>query len=1197
MKKTQRKDAIRNIFRKKVSWISIMIVTMLTVGVFLGCRFYVNSMGGDGKKFYKDHNFKDIEVISYTGILPSELDEFRKVEGVVDVEGYDQLDVTASINQSNSLLPLIRLTENVSVPELLTGRLPAEKGEIAISLAMAVRNNIKIGDRVHLRSEGDQEKLLAVHDFFVTGVVTHPEYLQASKSDFLLAADASFDRDELNGGYLRAVITVDYPDSLDLYSQKYYDTIKVVEDRIRDLLPDMIVTHREELRTIAEKKIMDETSGPRQKLADAEEKLADGKKQLEEGEEKLTNAAREIEDGEQKLIDSEKELESGKQKLDSGKKELEDGQKKYDEGKAEYEAKSSEAKKKLNDAKAKLDASEKEADAGLSKLDKAENLLKQLEVGPDLSGIYYSVKNQAVENYRPAMEAAVNQQDNSKLIEEAENSTNALVDQKLSALEVDDLLLKTSYQNILLFATLIYPDTKALTFLKSNYIVNADAPEVQHMITYLEANDPDISIADFAVKVGEIEELKEDATSKVVSVSGSIKALIHTYFNGYGKALAAKEAISGARALLKEKEAEAETELAEGKKKLDAAAAKLESGKKEYEDGLKKYEDGLKQYEEGKQKLEDAKKEYADGLATFEEKKKTYENGLKEYEDGKKKLDDEIAEARAKVDEKLDSFFVVQNRRANSGFVTIYSDVNTIGTASGAFIILFLLVCAMVAFSTIAIIVDEQRVLAGSMKSLGFFNKAIRAKYLIYGVSAAIFGCILGFPAGCFVENFFRYGIGKLFVYGIPSFSVTVLPFIISSVLVVGVIILSVYISTHGMLKLSAIQLMSGFKKEKAIKSKGKRNSKGIYGRLIRRNMRTELPRVIITTVIVAISCGIIGVGFNLKIAFDGIVNQQVDRVWGYDLKVNFSSSISEDKLADLEKVITDAGASYGKLAEIGTIYRTGDLQEYTYILVMDQDMVSDYYHIRDWETGEEMQLPDDGVLIMNRLHETKDLNAGDKYTLFDEKLREHTVTVRGVYENFAGRNVIMSREGYYDLFGIHAKDNVLLVHLNGADKEDLIKKLKVVDENVTTSSKENLQTEFSDLKGAFNYVVLLLTGVAIMMSIFILANLTNIFVSRRRKELIIMRVNGFSVKQCIRFLTREAIITSILGFIIAIILGASISRFLVGVIEQPDVMLYRNFQPLSWLIAIVLEAIFAFFTDYFAFRKVKNVKVTDVNA
>ena len=39
MKKTQRKDAIRNIWKKKVSWISIVIVTMLTVGVFMGCRF------------------------------------------------------------------------------------------------------------------------------------------------------------------------------------------------------------------------------------------------------------------------------------------------------------------------------------------------------------------------------------------------------------------------------------------------------------------------------------------------------------------------------------------------------------------------------------------------------------------------------------------------------------------------------------------------------------------------------------------------------------------------------------------------------------------------------------------------------------------------------------------------------------------------------------------------------------------------------------------------------------------------------------------------------------------------------------------------------------------------------------------------------------------------------------------------------
>jgi len=134
-------------------------------------------------------------------------------------------------------------------------------------------------------------------------------------------------------------------------------------------------------------------------------------------------------------------------------------------------------------------------------------------------------------------------------------------------------------------------------------------------------------------------------------------------------------------------------------------------------------------------------------------------------------------------------------------------------------------------------------------------------------------------------------------------------------------------------------------------------------------------------------------------------------------------------------------------------------------------------------------------------------------------------------------------------------------------------------------------------LQKAFDAVVVLLTIVAILMSIFILANLTNIFVSRRRKELIIMRVNGFSVKQCIFYLMREALITAILGFIIGVIIGTLLAKMMVMIIEQPDVMLYRGFQPLSWVIAVVMEAVFAFVTDFLAFRKVKNVKVTDINA
>ena len=141
------------------------------------------------------------------------------------------------------------------------------------------------------------------------------------------------------------------------------------------------------------------------------------------------------------------------------------------------------------------------------------------------------------------------------------------------------------------------------------------------------------------------------------------------------------------------------------------------------------------------------------------------------------------------------------------------------------------------------------------------------------------------------------------------------------------------------------------------------------------------------------------------------------------------------------------------------------------------------------------------------------------------------------------------------------------------------------------------LRDQFSDMQGSFDSVVYMLTGLAIFMSIFVLANLTNIFVSRRRKEMIIMRVNGFSTRQCIGYLIRETVITAAAGFVIAVILCGLISRMMVGVLETSITMLDRRFQPVSWLIAIALETVFAFCIDFFVFRKARKLKVTDINA
>ena len=92
------------------------------------------------------------------------------------------------------------------------------------------------------------------------------------------------------------------------------------------------------------------------------------------------------------------------------------------------------------------------------------------------------------------------------------------------------------------------------------------------------------------------------------------------------------------------------------------------------------------------------------------------------------------------------------------------------------------------------------------------------------------------------------------------------------------------------------------------------------------------------------------------------------------------------------------------------------------------------------------------------------------------------------------------------------------------------------------------------------------------------------------------MRVNGFSMQQGIGYLMRETLTTTLIGFVVAILLGGTISRWLVGMIEQPDLMLDRRFIWTAWLWAVLLEGAFSFTINAWVFRKVRNIKVTDIN-
>ena len=113
---------------------------------------------------------------------------------------------------------------------------------------------------------------------------------------------------------------------------------------------------------------------------------------------------------------------------------------------------------------------------------------------------------------------------------------------------------------------------------------------------------------------------------------------------------------------------------------------------------------------------------------------------------------------------------------------------------------------------------------------------------------------------------------------------------------------------------------------------------------------------------------------------------------------------------------------------------------------------------------------------------------------------------------------------------------------------------------------------------------------------IMILTNMSNIFLTRKKTELTIMRVNGFSIKQTKGYLTKETVMTTVTGLILGVLIGIWVAPRITAQMQQPDLEFVKSFHPVPWLIAVGLESAFAVIISAFVFRKVKDLDLKDIS-
>ena len=1178
MKKTQGKDAFRNIKKRIVSYLSVCLVIMLGLGGLFITRYMGAGINAEATKYYNDHGFKNYELISSVGISDADIAQIKGTEGVTDAEGVIRTSGALTKGDLNCTVELISMTDRVSAPEVIEGKAPAAKNECLLAEDTAETKGLKVGDKVRIimtdsSISGDlndpDNRALFETEFTITGLMKHPDYFRRNSTDTVALPWEAFNRKYLGDLYTHALVKTEEPEGADIFSDKYFKKTADMKERLEELAAQL------EVDSLARAK-ENAYAALDEKWQEALDELEEGQNEIDENEAELNaelaNARGDLNSAQNRLN---KKVKEANKKINEAEKEIKDNEKKIKDGEEEiqdYRDKLKLADENLPAAKERVksmrETDEAEIRQGKNQIAYAKSIIKQL-------------KN--IGKIVPGDTAAA------KLMVEFAALVLGVDPPAIAENETKDGVMK-------IFAELLSDNEGKVWDLK-DFLTSDDMKKAAKEIS-------DVTGKDYTSGIEKIEKF-------------DVMALMYLMYDvaendgDLNKAIAAAEDyIKTYEDKLKEVE-EYESYIKEYEENRDDYYRQLDDKQKELDAAKKKLAKAKKKLAAKKKQLAEEKRKYQAqinaGWNTYYAQKADFEGRLEEAKallaENREEAEKKFAELRADV-ENLECKWLVLDRRANAGYVDIRSNVGAISTASLIFGILFMLISAIVCFSTLSIIIEEQKKMVGTVKAFGFHKGEVLGKYLVFGVSAAIIGCIAGILlalglSGVVLKAYHNSG---MYQFARPSSVVTPGVTIIACLIMLAICAVATVVACSDILKSPASILMKGgTAKKKEKKKKEKKNSAeskpggSLYSKLIIRNMLDDKVRVIISILIIAFSTFLVGTGISMKLAFDGMADKQVNDIYKYDVRVDLGEDTSPEQRGAIEKVMTGDGADYTRASYTSHVLRIGDRIDAVSVLAGDPEKINDYFAIMDTKKGNTLELPADGVLAQKKMKESYDMGEGTTLSVFSDDLHECSADVRGVFQNYVGRLIITSPEGYRSVFGEDAPDNCYLVRLNGADLDKFEKELLAAKDDVSFEVASEFAKKFETASLLYNLIVIVTTGIAILMSFMILSNLANIFLNRKKTELTVMRINGFSIKQTKGYLVRETIITTAVGVLLGVLVGAIGAPLIIKAMEQPDLQFVRNFHVLAWVIAVVLEGIFAIVIYSFVFRKVKKLNFRDV--
>ena len=1075
-KKALWKDIWIEIGKSKARFLALLAIITLGVAFFAGIKAAGPDMLDTANQYYEDNNLYDLKVLSTYGLEEADI---AILDETADLSVHPMRTVDIEMEGSDFLVkvfPLQSGADPVNAYALVDGRLPETSGEVALDAKQNLSSTYQIGDTITFRHESDEDLSdeekenrisLKEQEYTVVGFVDSPMYIETIMRGSTNVGKGSLDAfvvvpesDILGSIYTEAYLTMAPTVAETGYTDAYDEQVDRLAEEVELALNGRPLERINEIRAEGQRKIRDaedELQEGKDKLAEAEQELQDARQQLDDGtalyEENRQLFLDEIAQAESTLTASQAEIDAGMAEYRAGLATYLENKALYDEAKVAWEAQKK-ALQGQNDSDASLDAllaSLPDTPEGREIAELAQMLLDgQAEVEATQS----SLEMKALELQERA--AALASKGELLLAEQMSLEADAAAYQKELAIFTADMM---AFQTEKAIKQAEFSTRQAAIDSERAALEELDPetdPSVAERLTALDEEQAALDAERAALAQAETEltvrqsELEQEGASlstrqeALTAAAAAFQAeraseeaaLLEEQrlLESAGNELAARgEELLDQQQLLEEKiaafMADAEAQIAAADAQFAEQGIALENGRLELASAFSQLEDGQIQINNGWSELESQRVSgeqalgeawqeiqqgeaaYQEGLVTFTAERVDAEI---EIADGER----QVAEAKQALADLIEPVYYVTDRSGNPGYQEYRDNADRISAIAEIFPVFFFLIAALVSFTTMARMVDEQRQQMGTLKGLGYSDFDIAKKYLIYAAIACIVGTSLGLVAG---YNIFPAVIFDAYgsMYSLPSVKIT---YYLSYALISIAIALLCTIgpaawAAHASLRENPAMMM----RPKAPKN-GKRvllervtfiwDRLSFNSKITVRNLMRYKARNMMTILGVAGCTALILTGYGIKNSISGLADTQFNDVMRYNAITAMRPEASAEEIASYDELVAATPEITDHLKVVQESYKLDkkgvNLQNVTVFAPLESENLPDFVSLRDRITQEPIALTDEGAVISEKLANLADVGPGDSIEIRNDEMQTYQIPIQAVTENYVNHYIYL---------------------------------------------------------------------------------------------------------------------------------------------------------------------------------------------